>query len=504
MAKQYKNVYTILEKVKKGEIKSYYSDRDGLFGKINFYKKPDLIKPHMHYLDESRIEKIMEQYLSDGKNYEDAIRRIQGSAEFNKLSKKPDGAQLIQDTKEIYKKKFPKNMVRDIFKMYYHRMERLSFEERTDKNYSQFKFLEKANNPVSKIMSEGSNLKSAIFARNILGYYAMRLAMLKYLDPDSADKIMKSMGGEQGDDSSEFDNADIDSALDSMMNSQQSKNMMEKALEQAADLCKEMDKHMDGDIQEKMFEQVSESGGNEASKLSPDYIKTVARQLNKVKMTMGSVKEKIKKLLDKSVSYFSAKDKTHFEDILNADDIAGLQDYELLHPKLRKIMIEDILIKEVKKMGKIDIYIDVSGSMSSGCGARAADGSNVSKIDFSKSFALKLEEMGMLNDVYLFNNSVKKYRKDPVSISMIDANGGTTINNAVRTIERNGVNALVITDAEDSCSEYSDKAFFIGVEGARFSHFSPSVIKKYSESGQVIIFDGSSIRKVDRDGNEIS
>jgi hypothetical protein len=32
--KQYKNVYTILEKVKKGEIQSqsYYKDKEGLFG----------------------------------------------------------------------------------------------------------------------------------------------------------------------------------------------------------------------------------------------------------------------------------------------------------------------------------------------------------------------------------------------------------------------------------------------------------------------------------------
>ena len=38
--KQYKNVYTILEKVKKGEIKSYYNDdEDGLFGRLTSIKK---------------------------------------------------------------------------------------------------------------------------------------------------------------------------------------------------------------------------------------------------------------------------------------------------------------------------------------------------------------------------------------------------------------------------------------------------------------------------------
>jgi hypothetical protein len=229
----------------------------------------------------------------------------------------------------------------------------------------------------------------------------------------------------------------------------------------------------------------------------------VSQKLASVRLSLGSVKEKIKKLLDKSVSYFSAKDSTHFEDILNADDIAGLQDYELLHPNLRKIMLEDILVKEVKKVGKIDIYIDISGSMSSSCGVKDVNDRYISKIDFAKSFALKLEEMGMLNEIYLFDNRVVKAKKDPISISMIDANGGTTINNAVRSIERNGVNALVITDAEDSCNEYSDKAFFIGVEGANFSHFNKKTIAEYSEKSQVIIFDGNKISRVDKEGIEI-
>ena len=33
--KSYKNVYTILEKVKKGEIETHYKEKDGLFGFIN-------------------------------------------------------------------------------------------------------------------------------------------------------------------------------------------------------------------------------------------------------------------------------------------------------------------------------------------------------------------------------------------------------------------------------------------------------------------------------------
>lgn len=501
MAKQYKNVYTILEKVKKGEIKSYYKEKDGLFGKINFYKKPDLIKPYLHYMDEDRLERMMDIHLNDQNNTKSLFSKINSHSEFKKLSgdKKPDLAAFHRKMLENYKK-FPKHILRDIFKMYYNRIEKLDFEERTNANYSKYKFLEKANNPIGKIMSEGSNLKSAIFARNVMSYLISRLTTLDYIDPDMSNNIKNNLNGSDSD----FDSDGVDDALDKMINSAAAKSQLEETINKAQELCKEMDEKIPDDAQEQMFDSINKPGNDStAGKLSPDYIRHVSQELQKVKLSLGSLKEKIKKLLDKSVNYFSSQKITQFEDLLNSDNIGGLEDYELLHPKLRKIFVEDVMVKDTKAVGKIDIYIDISGSMSSSCGVKNSEGQHISKIDFCKSFAAKLEEMGMLNDIYLFDNRVRKYKKDPISIAMIDANGGTTIDNAVRNIEMTGVNALVITDAEDRCSLYSDRAFFIGVEGARFYSFSPDVLKEYVDKGQIVIFDGESISKVDKDGQII-
>jgi hypothetical protein len=167
-------------------------------------------------------------------------------------------------------------------------------------------------------------------------------------------------------------------------------------------------------------------------------------------------------------------------------------------------MAEDVQIKDSKRLGKIDIYIDVSGSMGSGCGVHNAAGQPISKIDFCKSFTAKLQELNMLNDVYLFDTRVKKYRNDIVSIAMIDCGGGTTIDNAVLNIDRVGNNAIIITDAEDSCYNYSEKAFFIGVNGARFNSFNPPVIEKYSTAGQVIEFDGKRVYNIGTNGLRVT
>ena len=497
--RKYKNVYTILEKVKKGEIKSYYKENDGgLFGKLNFYKKPDLIKPHLHYLDQNRLDAIMQSYMMDGKTVQDIYNKFNKTTDFKKLEegKKPNMNDFHTKFIENYKK-FPKHMPADIFKMFYNKIENLDFEERTDINNTKFKFLEKANNPVGKIMSENSNLKSAIFARNILAYFVARMTIMDFVDPDASQNVKNGLNGD-----SDFDSDGADEGMKKMLDSTQGKNMLEDAMQKAQDLCKEMDDAMDQDIQEQMFENVNEPGqSNGAAKLSPDYIRQVAAKLENISMSMGSLKETIKKLLDKSVSYFSSKKETTYEDLFNSDNIAGLEDYELLHPKLRKIFAEDLQVKDTRAIGKIDIYIDRSGSMSSTCGAKNVDGGYISRMDFCKSFAAKLKSMDLLNEVYTFDNRVKKCKNDILSIASMDCGGGTTINAAVQNIEREGRNALIITDAEDHCNTYSDKAFFIGLEGARFNHFDNETIKEYSKKGQVVIFNGSSIRKVDEKGN---
>jgi hypothetical protein len=500
-SKQYKNVYTILEKVKKGEIQgNRYKAQDGggLFGKLNFYKKADLVKPYIHYIDEEKIKHIVDRDINSVESIKEYYGRFQKSTSFNKIQddQKPDLHKFHQKLRENYEK-FPKHLKYDIQKMYYNKIDKLEFTERTENNRTRYKFLEKANNPIGKIMSEGSNLKSAIFTKQMMLYYMMQMTMMEYIDPNAHQQMQNGLNG--GPDS-EFNNNDVDKAMDKMMDSTLSKNMLEKAMKDAQDTCKMMDEHLDKDIQNKMFDEAYRGDSNgQAGNLSPDYFRQVAARLESIKLSMGPLKDKLQKLLDKSAAYFSARKIVIYDDFLNAQDVAGLDEYELLHPKLRKIFLEDVMIKEHKNVGKIDVYVDVSGSMASSCGVINHEGNRISKIDFAKSMIAKLKQLDMLNDVYLFDTRVKKYKNDIISISMIDCNGGTTIDNAISSIERVGNNALVITDAEDSCRYHSDKAFFIGVEGANFRNFNEA----YMEKNQCVVFDGTSVRKVGLDGNTI-
>ena len=130
--KQYKNVYTILEKVKKGEIQSYYTNNESLFGKVDFYKKPDLIKPYMHYIDERKVDTVVDTYIQNQDAIADAYRKLSTSAKINP-DQKPDLNTFAEKVKENYRK-FPKHMSKDIHKLFYHKMEKLEFEDRADSN----------------------------------------------------------------------------------------------------------------------------------------------------------------------------------------------------------------------------------------------------------------------------------------------------------------------------------------------------------------------------------
>ena len=141
--------------------------------------------------------------------------------------------------------------------------------------------------------------------------------------------------------------------------------------------------------------------------------------------------------------------------------------------------------------------------MSGSCGAKDANGHNIDKLDFCKAFAYKLQQLDLLNEIYVFNNSVKKLNTDVFSIAGIGTSGGTDIDKVLDHIVSNDSNALIITDAEDHCTKYSEKAFFIGIEGCNFYHFDSKTIADYSHRGQAVMFDGKKIHKISSSGSII-
>ena len=572
MAGIIKNINTILAKVKMGEIISKGGSR--LFSKVQYAQREELTKPYLHHLDNKALLKSVDSFIMG-----DTHQEMQAVASRNKdlVDFRSVGDQMKRIWQDL-----PKEIVHDIFNIYYHDSRNIQFKSQNKSNKFRFQILEKSADPTARVMTHESTVKSMIFTRGMIQYYLAMMAMLEQEDPEKFEQMMdklknpkedqqkeeqngqgseksdkeeekKEKGepeeGEDGQPEGQPQNGDgpqkenkegtsqngqtetqdsghgksqnspsqqsgngnsgekteqdlMDEITKRFEDSKVGKQMLERVMENAKKTVDSLEKVMDKEEIGELWKQLGERDSGQAEKkLNQGWLTKMELELRSVSFSMQGLKEKIKHLLDKSVSYFSAKDIPYYDNIFEAESLGGLQDFELLHPKLRKIMMEDIHVKEVKKVGRIDIYVDVSGSMNSSCGVQDQKGQVISKVLFSKAMVFKMKEMNLLNEVYQFEQVVKYIGKTTLDILTIGGGGGTNLNAVMKCINENQKNAIVLTDAEDRCNIYSPYAYFIGVRGAQFSSFDTSVLEQYYDGGQMMVFDGQKIYPVDRKGS---
>ena len=517
MAKNYKNVYTIMEKVKKGELEQTGSSR---FTSIfDTYKRPDLISPHLHYLDVSNLSSFIKPYFNQyAHRYTNHYQTGSSTAKFEETQQKlaqMHPGRKVYDPNVVYDtyNKIPRSLKNDIFNMYNKPIDKIEFEGRTDNNKLRYKLLEMANDASLKIITESSNLKSAYLTKTMLTYLVHVMLKLKDNDPEAYDEMCNQLDdSNKSDKSDKSENGDKDNdggdqaqagtgsgsggkqtrqqkAIDKALES--SKSKLEEQLASAAEELSELSEHITDQELESQFEQGSGAG------LSKDQIQHAINTLKKIQINEDALKNNIKVILDKSKNYFSGQERVIYESLLESGNFDGLEDYIMLHPKLRQLFPEDITTKSVERKGKINLYVDISGSMSENVGI-----SGLSKLDFAKAVLLVMKKNKMLNKVYVFNSEVQEYSDSDFSVALLDTYGGTSLNAVVEHVKKHQQNSLVLTDAEDRCYRYSEKVYWLGVKGTRFSFFNKEVLDQYYNN-QMCVFDGKKILSVDRSGNTI-
>jgi hypothetical protein len=548
-ARRYTNMSTIFEKVKMGEISSTPQRR--LFTNLDYKKKAELIKPYLHPIDDFGLKRTLDRTYGPGNNnnYSEQMAAIQNAITSGVLTKKDgkDAYTFLHKMREIYTK-LPREIFADIYNQYYSNIKNLKYEDRNDSNKNRFRMVDKANDPVTKIITSGSNIKSLVFTKSMIEYLLTMLVKMEDEDPEEFQKFMNNLKGngqgeqkEQGNNNQpsegegeseeegnpdepssskdagkksgkgDTDKGDYSEQLEKILKrfteepDNKTQQFFDKQMDRAKETVDALEKGLSEEDIKKMWSDLTKGNLTDVDKvttrLNPESAKNLRDELAKIRMNMSGLKSTIKNLLDKSIAFFSAKEKVTFDQFLDNPMIDEIQEYMYLHPKLRNVCVDDLLVKEIERKGKIDVYVDVSGSMGSSAEIKGLSrNERISRLTFAKSLVLKLKEMDMLNDVYSFQNRVSKEGNTVSDIVFIDGNGGTCLNNVVKKIEENGTNALIITDAEDRCQMYSNKAFFIGVAGSDFRSFEDNVVAEYSRKNQIVVFDGNRIMKVDSKG----
>lgn len=193
----------------------------------------------------------------------------------------------------------------------------------------------------------------------------------------------------------------------------------------------------------------------------------------------------IEKILNKSTNYLSSKTIIESVNIFEADEINQLENMELLHPIFNNIKLLELETIQKKSIGKIDLYIDISGSM---CGKIMK---NISSLDLAKALALQMKNLGLLNNLYIFNDHVyPKNAESEINIILISTSGGTNIERVIRHSIETKNNCIILTDAEDSVYTYNEKAFFLGIGNAGMFRYFQNDAQQYLQKKQAICYTG--------------
>ena len=186
------------------------------------------------------------------------------------------------------------------------------------------------------------------------------------------------------------------------------------------------------------------------------------------------------------------KQKLYQDNFLHADNFS-----DIVNPELFEFPFEipNINVMTSKKNVQIDIYIDVSGSMSSSLSAlNKRNQSGLSIIDVVSIFAYKLYRKGIVHSVYTFDYDVQSI--DPSQILFISPGGGTSFTNVIKHYlkEKNKGSKRIAFILTDGCADtdlYHRDAYWMFIEGGPGDQ-----MKKVFPDTQMRIWNNGTIKKI--------
>lgn len=371
----------------------------------------------------------------------------------------------------------PQHMINDIYSMYVNKD--IQKKKKTKYNAIKRKVIDKTYNSLTKMVANDSVLFSQIVAKELALYLQKVQNMIEEETKDDQGNKSGIPGfDEEGDDEGEGEDGDGQSNNDGSGQNKpgSGKGSSKKSMEQKVDdILNKTQKDLDNAMKnaEKEIKEIEDLLGKDASKELSDASPTFMDDFNKLKELLkrvsfnkDSIKTVLMKILNKSQNYFSKNSILVEESLFDADELEDLFGLEHLHPIFRNTGILEVGNEGRLYTGKIDLYLDCSGSMSS---SETFDGKSISMKDLVKGIAIILYRMNMIDKLYFFDDKIYEIKNiNEFTILSFEKSGGTNFNNVVNQVNGNKRNSVVITDGDDSCAVYSKNVFWIGIGGTRF------------------------------------
>lgn len=390
-------------------------------------------------------------------------------------------------------------MLSDIYKMYYKDEYSMSLNEDSS-NYWWYKLLSRFDNSQFKDLTNYNDETTEIFVKHI------GQTLVKILNKENIDKLKEEANNELNPNKSSQagnnqQNSSQPNQTDSNSNNQNSSNQQSQNPQNTIEsLNKTIDKQVretfnkvKKELQEKAEEDIlNQNAGNSSNEGTEDPIseETMNSILSKVKFNQKSINQFVTSTIKKFSNYFGHQVKLESESILDAIDIYDLDGLEgLLFPEL---LLDNISNLEILKSLKVDLYVDVSGSMSEhrnisanyNSYTRIGNSEKISMETLAKVLTIHMYKNKLINDFYIFQSAV--FRESKETYLNKHYGGGTNINSVIKSIKQTNNPSLVITDASDSIDIYHKKAFIINIDYS--SRMYGEAIDRYIANNQMLFF----------------
>jgi hypothetical protein len=426
------------------------------------------------------------------------------------------------DGKEIpHEMRVPEFMIRDVFKQYYN--QDIKYQMKKD-TYWWKDTLSSVDNYMMKVCTKKSIMNSAIITKHIA--ITLQEEMMKNPDweqemnnlneeaKSAADEAKKENGQRPGEGEGQGEskdgnpngesngngnsqgsgNGDGQSNSDGKLEGPKDSGGNQTQRSQVSDVFPGLKESIDKAM-EKAAEEIrqKEELANSISGLDPhksaddlSTLETINDITRSDKMTVRSVNKFVKKTIKGFKSALSGAISEFEEPLLDADSINDLVEVEYLG---LEYLIDDINVKNSEASIKFDLYIDKSGSMSSSI--ELENGKRIARMDLAKVLAFQMNRLGILNNVYKFDN--KLYKMEIGNIFGLSANGGTQIDICVEKIVQTKIPSVVLTDGDDNINIYDDNVYVLGLDQGIVRSTEASI--KMANKGKLALFSSGKIFK---------
>lgn len=428
----------------------------------------------------------------------------------------------------------PQHLIEDVYSMYAN--EDIKRKETTRDNVVKQKILDRVYNSLTKTVTQGSPLFSQIVTREMAVYMQKvheeleeEMRQQEKEETNSPAGDCDEAGGQGESDSDKQDNPGEDNDGQSSPGQGKTGDGNQESTEEDNDQGEEGDSSsgagsgtgQDGDGDDDVSKQTTDKldeildkyekdldkAGKEASKQMQDLEEKIGKQalqdlsenepdflekiegikniLKAVSINKTSIEKILKKILNKSENYFSRKHHVVEESLFDCEACEDLYGLEFLAPMFKNAELMNIVNAKKVYTGKIDLYIDCSYSMHD---REEFDGKSIRMSDLVKGMALVLYKMGMIQNLYFFDDDLYHIKNvNEFSILAFNKSGGTNFSRVIDQVIINQENAVVITDGCDRVDRYCKEAFWIGI--GKYANFSNNGFDTYRKMKQCASYE---------------